>query len=153
MKVKNLLAIIIVIVVIIIIITLISKSKDKGNSENTVDNGIQKEEYTVESTDGNKTNTSEALKEEREELGYKISNISLERQDAQTIFSLQLNNEDSIDKPAQLVDIVFLDKYEREQSRMALYIREIKAGESITTQATINDDFTNVYNFRLEERK
>ena len=53
----------------------------------------------------------------------------------------------------KLVDIVFVDKNGNEEARMALYIRNIKANETITTQATIDNNFTNVYNFKLEERK
>ena len=53
----------------------------------------------------------------------------------------------------KLVDIVFTGKNGEEEARMALYIRNIKAGETITTQATINNDFTNVYDFKLEERQ
>ena len=38
-----------------------------------------------------------ALKKERNELGYKVSNITLQRQNAQTVFKLQLTNEGSTD--------------------------------------------------------
>lgn len=137
----------IIVIAIIIIIGKIGK-KEEGDTNN-----IQQEEYTVENADGSKVNTSEALKKPREELGYSISNITLERQNAQTIFKLQIANEGSTEKEGQLVDIVFIDKNGNEEARMALYIRKIEAGGSIETQATIDNDFTNVYDFKLETRK
>ena len=124
-----------------------------GSKKEPQTNEIKQEEYTVESANGNKVNTSEALKKEREELGYYVSNITLERQEAQTVFKLNLTNKTSTEMPGKLVDIVFIGKNREEEARMALYIRNIKAGETITTQATINNDFTNVYNFKLEERQ
>lgn len=152
MKKQNLIAII-AIIAIIIIAAIILVNKIKGNEEESQTNEIKQEEFTIESANGNKVNTSEALKKEREELGYYVSNITLERQDAQTVFKLNLTNKASIDMQGKLVDIVFIGKNGQEEARMALYIRNIKTGETITTQATINNDFTNVYDFKLEERK
>lgn len=149
---KNMIAIV-VIVAIIIIALIILINKIGGKEEQPQTNTVNEEEFTVESANGNKVNTSEALKKSREELGYYISNITLERQDAQTIFKLNLTNKTSTDKQGKLVDIVFIGKNGEEEARMALYIRNIKAGETITTQATINNDFTNVYDFKLEERQ
>ena len=152
MKRQNMIAVI-AIVAIIVIASIILINKIKGGEENSQTNEVKQEECTVESANGNKVNTSEALKKSREELGYYVSNITLERQDAQTIFKLNLTNQTNADKQGKLVDIVFIGKNGEEEARMALYIRGIKAGESITTQATINNDFTNVYDFKLEERQ
>lgn len=152
MKRQNLIAVI-AIVAVIIIAAVILVNKIRGSKEEPQINEIKQEEFTIESANGNKVNTSEALKKEREELGYYLSNITLERQDAQTIFKLSLTNKTSTEIQGKLVYIVFLGKSGNEEARMALYIRNIKAGETITTQATINNDFTNVYDFRLEAMK
>ncbi len=152
MKRQNLIAVI-AIIAVIIIAAIILANKIGGSKKEPQTNEIKQEEYTVESANGNKVNTSEALKKEREELGYYVSNITLERQEAQTVFKLNLTNKTSTEMPGKLVDIVFIGKNGEEEARMALYIRNIKAGETITTQATINNDFTNVYNFKLEERQ
>lgn len=152
MKRQNLIAVI-AIIAVIIIAAIILANKIGGSKKEPQTNEIKQEEYTVESANGNKVNTSEALKKEREELGYYVSNITLERQEAQTVFKLNLTNKTSTEMPGKLVDIVFIGKNREEEARMALYIRNIKAGETITTQATINNDFTNVYNFKLEERQ
>ena len=146
---KNKILIIVLIAIIAIVFIIVGKI---GKKEETDTNNIKQEEYTIENSDGTKINTSEALKKPREELGYSISNITLVRQDAQTVFKLQLANEGTTDKEGQLVDIVFIDKNGNEEARMALYIRKIEAGKSIETQATINNDFTNVYDFKLETR-
>ena len=153
MKRQNLIAVI-ALIIVIVIAAIIMVNKIGGNKEDgtKVENEIKQEEFTIESANGDKVNTSEALKKERNELGYKVSNITLQRQNAQTVFKLQLTNEGSTDKKGQLVDIVFIGKNGEEEARMGLYIRDIKAGESITTQATINNDFTNVYDFKLEAR-
>ena len=152
MKRQNLIAVI-AIIAVIIIAAIILANKIGGSKKEPQTNEIKQEEYTVESANGNKVNTSEALKKEREELGYYVSNITLERQEAQTVFKLNLTNKTSTEMPGKLVDIVFIGKNGEEEARKALYIRNIKAGETITTQATINNDFTNVYNFKLEERQ
>lgn len=152
MKKQNLIAVLVIISVIIIAAIILAK-KIGGSKEEPQTNEIKQEEFTIESANGDKVNTSEALKKEREELGYYLSNITLERKDAQTIFKINITNKTSMDKQGKLVDIVFIGKNGEEESRMALYIRNIKQGETITTQATINNDFTNVYDFKLEERK
>lgn len=147
-KTRNIIiALIAVVAVVIVIVMIVNSNKDDGESE------IKREEFTIETANGDKINTSDKLKEAREELGYYISNIILQRKDAQTVFSIQIANRGSKDTAGKLVDIVFLGKNGEEEARMALYIRPIKAGQSIQTQATINNDFTNVYNFRLEDRK
>lgn len=153
MKRQNFIAVI-ALIAVIVIAAIIMVNKIGGNKEDgtKVENTVKQEEFTIESANGDKVNTSEALKKERNELGYKVSNITLQRQNAQTIFKLQLTNEGSTDKKGQLVDIVFIGKNGEEEARMGLYIRDIKAEESITTQATINNDFTNVYDFKLEAR-
>mgnify|MGYP005780196769 CR=1 FL=1 len=148
---KNLLLIILIIIIIVGAIILINKIIGKDKEEAT--NQIKTEEFTIESANGDKVNTSEALKKEREELGYYVSNITLERKDAQTVFKINLTNRSGENKPGRLVDIVFIGKDGQEEARMALYIREMNAGASIETQATINNDFTNVYDFRLEARQ
>ena len=150
MKRKNLIVVIVLIAIIIIAaIILINKI---GENKEQQTNQIKKEEYTVESANGNKVNNSEALKKPRKELEYYVSNITLQRQDAQTIFKLNLENQGTTSIAGQLVDIVLIGKNGEEEARMALYIREIKAGDSIQTQATINNDFTNVYDFKLVKR-
>lgn len=148
---KNKRNIIIVAIILIVVIAVIAIIIRKPKTEETGE-PIQQEEYTIQSANGNKVNTSEALKTPRKELEYYASNITLQKQDAQTIFKLQLTNQGTTDIAGQLVDIVFVGENGQEEARMALYIREIKAGQSIQTQATINNDFTNVYNFKLEKR-
>ena len=139
---------VVILIVVIVIIVIATRRPQVEQPENT----IQQEEYTIQSANGNKVNTSEALKAPRKELEYYASNITLQRQDAQTIFKLQLTNQGTTNIAGQLVDIVFVGENGQEEARMALYIREVKAGQSIQTQATINNDFTNVYNFKLEKR-
>ena len=146
-KARMLLIIAIVVIVIVAIILIRNRKGEEGEQNN-----IQQEKYTVVSENGDKRNTSEALREPREELGYNISNITLEKKNTQTIFKIKITNGSTTDKEGKLVDIVFTGENGEEEARMALYIRAIKAGQSIETQATIDNDFTNVYNFRLEER-
>ena len=148
---KNKRNVIIVAIILIVVIAVIAIIIRKPKAEETGE-PIQQEEYTIQNANGNKVNTSEALKTPRKELEYYASNITLQKQDAQTIFKLQLTNQGTTDIAGQLVDIVFVGENGQEEARMALYIREIKAGQSIQTQATINNDFTNVYNFKLEKR-
>lgn len=138
----------IVITILIIGIAIYNRGENQES-----ENKIKTEEYTTEKNNGDKVNTSEALKKSRKEMDYYIKNITLEKKDAQTIFKIDVENQKSTTIKGQLLDIVFVDKNGQEEARMALYVREIKAGETITTQATINNDFTNVYNFKLETRK
>lgn len=149
-KQKRLLIIGIAIIVVILIIMLVNSKKTKQPQNNIVNKNT--EEYTQQNEDGNKVNTSEALKQPRNELEYYIKNITLQTQETQTILKLDIQNLKSTTLNGKLVDIVFVNKDGVEESRMALYIREIKQGETITTQATVQGDFTNVYNFKLVNR-
>ena len=147
---KTILVIIISVILLIVIIKLLTGKKEEPSKEET--NNVVQNGYVIEYENGDKLNTSEALKEPRNELEYYISNITLEETDGQTIFKLEAENQGSTDIPGQLVDIIFIDENEQEKARLPVYIRAIKAGESIETQATIESDFTNVYNFKLEKR-
>ena len=73
MKRQNLIAVI-AIIAVIIIAAIILANKIGGSKKEPQTNEIKQEEYTVESANGNKVNTSEALKKEREELGVKRLN-------------------------------------------------------------------------------
>ena len=150
MKKQNL--IIIMIIVAIIIISIIIANITGKNNQKTQANDLKKEEFTVENTNGDKANTSDALKKERTELEYYISNITLEKKATQTIFKMNITNKTGKEIQGKMVDIVLIGKNGQEEARMAIYIRNIKSGETITTQSTIDNDFTNVYDFKLVER-
>lgn len=147
-KQKKILIIGIAVIVIILIIMLVSGKKQ----EQPKNNKVNTEEYTSQNDDGDKVNTSEALKKPRNELEYYVKNITLQTKETQTVLKLDIQNLKDTTLKGKLVDIVFINKDGVEESRMALYIREIKQGETITTQAVIEGDFTNVYNFKLVNR-
>lgn len=69
-KTKRLFIIGIAIIIVILIIMLANSKKTKQPQNNIVNKNT--EEYTQQNEDGNKVNTSEALKQPRNELEYYI---------------------------------------------------------------------------------
>ena len=149
---KQLILLVSAIIILAIIVIIMTFSNNENEEPQNLINSSNNEEYTTQQPNGNKVNTSEALKKTRTELGYYIKNITMKTEDTQTIFKLDIQNQSKSEIKGKLVDVIFINKDGVEETKISLYIRNIKPGETITTQGVINSDITNVYDFKLKEK-
>lgn len=134
-KAKIVLVIIVIVVLIFIIGININHKNNKGN--NLI----------------NQAELNETIHTARKELEYYVKNIMLEERNNQTILKLDIENQNPYELEGKLVNIIFTDKNGNKRQEMALYIRKIGPGETISTQATMNLKLTEIYNFKIEERR
>ena len=139
MKNQNLIIIMIIVAIIIISIIIIANITGKNNQK-TQANDLKKEEFTVENTNGDKANTSDALKKERTELEYYISNITLEKKATY----LENNGDDSY----KLVDEEIRKKSDILNSKQ-VYIEYLNKMEEFNDELAMSSRIINDY---IEEK-
>ena len=101
--------------------------------------------------DGSEVNTSEAVKEEREVDGFKLSNITLTKTNyGTTVMEASVTNETGSDQSDMNIDIVLYDRKGNEIGRIPGYIMETVAGQTITMRNEITDDFVDAYDMKIE---
>ena len=109
-------------------------------------------EFTQIESDGTVVNTSEKLKETKNEDGFELSNISYSEKDGHTSLEADVTNMTGSNQGNFMADIVLVDKEGKEQARIPVAIPEMQIGETVGIQAGINDSYANAYNFRLERK-
>ena len=142
----------VVLIVIVIVVLIIALNSGKNNENlNNVSKGDIGENVKLDEN-GDKVNVSSKLNSEKVFENYKVGNILLKTENGQTSFTADITNNSSSTVSAQLIYITFLDKSGNELSKMGVYIREIKAGEKISTKATTSKDLTNAYDFKVTKQ-
>ena len=132
----------------------------QNNTENTNKNETiemsdvdpSRGEFTQIESDGTVVNTSEKLKETKNEDGFELSNISYSEKDGHTSLEADVTNMTGTAQGNFMAEIVLLDKEGKEQGRIPVAIPETQIGETVGIQAGINDQYANAYNFRLEKK-
>lgn len=141
-------AAIIILAIVLIVALNTGKNNENGNNTNTENIG----ENVKLDEKGDKVNISDKLNSEKKFENYKVGNILLKTENGQTSFTADITNISGSTQPAQLIYITFLDKSGTELSKMGVYIRDIKAGEKISTKATTSRDLTNAYDFKVTKQ-
>lgn len=132
----------------------------QNNTENTNKNETiemsdmdpSRGEFTQIESDGTVVNTSEKLKETKNEDGFELSNISYSEKDGHTSLEADVTNMTGSNQGNFMAEIVLIDKEGKEQARIPVAIPEMQIGETVGIQAGINDSYANAYNFRLERK-
>lgn len=151
---QGLLILIVVAILVITIIWFATRQKNKAPNEIT---DVAQEEYTKVEADGTVVNTSEKLKENKEEQGFLITNIEFKQKDGETTFTASITNKTGSNQESFLGNIVLLDKSGKEIGRIPVRLSDMQIGESIDVEAIIRDagatmteGYANAYNFKLE---
>lgn len=132
----------------------------QNNTENTNKNETiemsdmdpSRGKFTQIESDGTVVNTSEKLKETKNEDGFELSNISYSEKDGHTSLEADVTNMTGSNQGNFMAEIVLIDKEGKEQARIPVAIPEMQIGETVGIQAGINDSYANAYNFRLERK-
>ena len=88
---RMLLILVIVSVLIITIIWFATRNKENNNVGGTTEN-VEQGEFTKVEADGTIVNTSEKLKQTKENLGFSITNINFMKKGNETILTARVTN-------------------------------------------------------------
>lgn len=147
---RMLLILVIVSVLIITIIWFATRNKENNNVGGTTEN-VEQGEFTKVEADGTIVNTSEKLKQTKENLGFSITNINFMKKGNETILTARVTNNTGEAQGDFLGQIVLLDKRGNETGRIPAMITETENGEAIDIETTITESYANAYDFRLEK--
>ena len=147
---RMLLILVIVSVLIITIIWFATRNKENNNVGETTEN-VEQGEFTKVEADGTIVNTSEKLKQTKENLGFSITNINFVKRGNETILTARVTNNTGEAQGDFLGQIVLLDKRGNETGRIPAMITETENGEAIDIETTITESYANAYDFRLEK--
>ena len=147
---RMLLILVIVSALIITIIWFATRNKENNNVGGTTEN-VEQGEFTKVEADGTIVNTSEKLKQTKENLGFSITNINFVKKGNETILTARVTNNTGEAQGDFLGQIVLLDKRGNEIGRIPAMITETENGEAIDIETTITESYANAYDFRLEK--
>ena len=147
---RMLLILVIVSALIITIIWFATRNKENNNVGGTTEN-VEQGEFTKVEADGTIVNTSEKLKQTKENLGFSITNISFVKKGNETILTARVTNNTGEAQGDFLGKIVLLDKSGKEIGRIPVMISETQSGEAIDIETSITESYANAYDFRLEK--
>ena len=152
---QGLLILIVVAILIIGVIWFVTRPKEEANvtngGTNTGTSSAAQGEYTKVEEDGTVVNTSEKLKENKEESGFSITNIKFEEKNNETTLYARVTNNTGKAQEAFLAKIVLLDKKGKEVGRIPVMLSDMQEGEAIDIEASITESYANAYNFKLEK--
>lgn len=149
---KMLLILVIVSVVIITIIWFATRNKENNEGETgKITESVEQGEFTKVEADGTIVNTSEKLKETKENIGFSITNINFVKKGNETILTARVTNNTGTEQESFFGKIVLLDKNGNEIGRIPAMITETQSGESIDIETSITESYANAYDFRLEK--
>ena len=148
---RMLLILVIVSVLIITIIWFATRNKENNNVGGTTTENVEQGEFTKVEADGTIVNTSEKLKQTKENLGFSITNINFVKRGNETILTARVTNNTGEAQGDFLGQIVLLDKSGNEIGRIPAMITETENGEAIDIETTITESYANAYDFRLEK--
>ena len=147
---RMLLILVIVSALIITIIWFATRNKENNNVGGTTEN-VEQGEFTKVEADGTIVNTSEKLKQTKENLGFSITNINFVKKGNETILTARVTNNTGAEQGSFFGKIVLLDKSGKEIGRIPVMISETQSGEAIDIETSITESYANAYDFRLEK--
>ena len=147
---RMLLILVIVSALIITIIWFATRNKENNNVGGTTEN-VEQGEFTRVEADGTIVNTSEKLKQTKEDLGFSITNINFVKKGNETILTARVTNNTGAEQGSFFGKIVLLDKSGKEIGRIPVMISETQNGEAIDIETSITESYANAYDFRLEK--
>ena len=147
---RMLLILVIVSALIITIIWFATRNKENNNVGGTTEN-VEQGEFTRVEADGTIVNTSEKLKQTKENLGFSITNINFVKKGNETILTARVTNNTGAEQGSFFGKIVLLDKSGKEIGRIPVMISKTQNGEAIDIETTITESYANAYDFRLEK--
>ena len=143
---RMILILIVVSALIITTIWLVTRKKNENNVSN-----VEQGEFTRVEADGTIVNTSEKLNQNKQNIGFSITNINFVKRGNETILTARVTNNTGAEQGSFFGKIVLLDKSGNEIGRIPVMISETQNGEAIDIETSITESYANAYDFRLEK--
>ena len=143
---RMILILIVVSALIITTIWLVTRKKEENNVSN-----VEQGEFTRVEADGTIVNTSEKLNQNKQNIGFSITNINFVKRGNETILTARVTNNTGAEQGSFFGKIVLLDKSGNEIGRIPVMISETQNGEAIDIETSITESYANAYDFRLEK--
>ena len=148
---RMLLILVIVSALIITIIWFATRNKENNNVGGTTTENVEQGEFTRVEADGTIVNTSEKLKQTKENLGFSITNINFVKKGNETILTARVTNNTGTEQGSFFGKIILLDKSGNEIGTIPVMISETQNGEAIDIETSITESYANAYDIRLEK--
>ena len=145
-----------VLLIAIFLIVGLIKSRDVvkeeiKQNENKIEQ-VRNEEYVEILDDGTKVNTSNKLRENKQFNGLKISNITIEEKENETILEAEITNTTSKTQGDYPIYLKIKDDKGKEIKKIAGYINNIEPNEKTKLKIKTSYDFANAYDFEIEKQ-
>ena len=152
---KSLCILVIAIIIILVIITILINvlKKDKSTDEYIMSN-TSTESFVVTSGNGEKTNISSKIKEDKEVEGLTFSNLQVTMKNNETVVTGKVSNNTKDSIKGFYFKLTAINEYdETTATAEGLLDSEIPSGKSTTFESTTSKDFANCYDIRIEKIK
>lgn len=143
------------IIFFIVCIFLFAGKKDNNKvlSEETQKDNQVKEEYVEVLGDGTKLNASGELNKNKYLGDLSFENIQLTNSNGQSVFYANITNTGTKASEMKMVNIIVLDNTNNELGKVGGVIIPLQPGQSTQFNSSSQIDYTNAYDFRIEEIK
>ena len=152
-------ALIIIGVAVIITVGIFFITRGKGAKETVGEaeigkkqEEVKKEEFVEVLSDGTKLNKSKVLQKIKTYDGMEMKDFQLTENGNTTLLLGTITNKTEGEKGGYLVDLIMIDKEGKEIGRSDLYIKKLKAGESMQLSSYVQGDLANAYDFSIAKR-
>ena len=142
----------VIITVGIFFITRGRKTKEAGGDTEVRKQEEVKEEFVNVLSDGTKLNTSKTLQKAKTYDGIEMKDFQLTENGNTTLLLGTITNKTGEEKGGYLVDLIMMDKEGKELGRSALYIKNLKPGESMQLASYAQGEIINAYDFSVAKR-
>jgi len=152
-RIVTIMVILVLIIAIVIVVVAVNNNKGKSNNEIQNENNELIEEFVQQTADGTKVNKSEELKKEKKLGDLTFNSIQLTNKNGQTVLLANVTNTGSKATELKEVDIIVLDKEGKEIGKVGGIIIPLQPGQSTQFNSSVQTDYANAYDFRVEETK
>lgn len=143
----------IIILIFLVVIGFLLSSR-KSNVEDINNNQIEEieNEFTQNLSDGTKLNTSTKLKETKKIDNIEIKNAQLTNKNGKSVLLAEVENKGNNKTEVTLINIILLDKQGNEIAKVPGIIAPLNPGEKKQLNTTMQEDYTNIYDYKVEKK-
>lgn len=153
MKKEDIKPIMIIILAVVIMVFIIASIKNKNARNQNQENIVNEIDRTEILEDGTKLNTSEKLNKTKILDNLEISNIHLTTSDkGVTTLLANITNKGSVSTTLKIITIKILDENGNILEEIDGVITALNVGESTQLNIGITKDYSNAYDFEIEEK-
>jgi len=149
---KRILVLMCVLLLIFLVIFLLINPKENTKVQNEIEvENKQAQEFVQVLEDGTKLNVSSKLTQIKKLDSLEIGNIQLTNKDEQSVLLADVTNNGNTQTTLILVDIILYDKEGTQIAKIPGIISPLKPGETTQLNTTVQQDYSNAYDFEIRK--